>query len=259
MRFNQKFFIICFSVSLLIGCESTPEIVRDEPAITGTQKRLKNDSPQRIVQIMRRANSLYKDGNFNGAANQYQKAAVMGSAKAQNALAVMYTEGRGVPQSFGEAIKWFQKAAKQNFSEAEYNLARIHYKGTGVPKNVTQAKKWFSKAAEHGHAKAQDELGQLYYSERDFRQAGNWFSKAAEQGMPNSQNQLGFMYYEGKGVKKNLILAYKWVSLAVLLGNQEAIRAMKFLIKTLSETEISSGDKLASQWLKKHPNAKRRL
>ncbi len=258
MILKKNLFIILCSVILLAGCET--ETIRDEPTITGTQKRLKNDSPQRIVQIMRRANSLYKDGNFNGAANQYQKAAVMGSAKAQNALAVMYTEGRGVPQSFGEAIKWFQKAAAQNFSEAEYNLARMHYKGTGVPKNVGQAKKWFTKAAERGYAKAQDELGMLYYLERDFSQAANWFSKAAEQGMPNSQNQLGFMYYEGKGVKKNLTLAYKWVSLAVLLGgNQEAIEAMKFLIKTLSETEISSGDKLASEWLKKHPNAKRRL
>ena len=257
MRLNKKLFIIVFSVILLTGCET--ENIRDEPVITGTQKRLKNDSPQRIVQIMRRAKSLYKGENFNGAANQYQKAAMMGSAKAQNALAVMYTEGRGVPQSFGEAIKWFQKAAKQNFSEAEYNLARIHYKGTGVPKNVTQAKKWFTKAALQGHAKAQDELGQIYYSKPDFRQAADWFSKAAEQGMPNSQNQLGFMYYEGKGVKKNLILAYKWVSLAVLLGNQEAIQAMKFLIKTLSVEQIASGEKLASQWLKKHPNAKKRL
>ena len=259
MILNKKIFIIAFSVILLTACESTPERVGDEPTITGAEKRLKNNSTHRVEQIMRRANSLYKSGNFNGAANQYQKAAMMGSAKAQNALAVMYTEGRGVPQSFGEAIKWFQKSAAQNFSEAEYNLARIHYKGTGVPKNVKQAKQWFQKSAAHGHPKAQDELGQLYYSKRDFRQAANWFSKAAEQGMPNSQNQLGFMYYEGKGVKKNLILAYKWVSLAVLLGNQEAIKAMKFLIKTLSVEQIASGEKLASKWLKKHPNAKRRL
>jgi len=256
MIFNKKLFILFFSVILLAACESTPEIVHDEPTITGSEKRLKNDTHQRIAQIMRRANSLYKKGNFNSAANNYQRAAVMGSAKAQNALAVMYTEGRGVPQDFDKATNWFHKAANQGLPEAEYNLARMYYKGKGVPKDLTPAKKWFYKAASQGHAKAQDELGRIYYSKQDFRQAAIWIPKAAEQGMPKSQNQLGLMYYKGEGVKKNLILAYKWVSLAVLLGNHEAIKAMKFLIKTLSVEQIASGERLASDWLKKHPNPK---
>ncbi len=242
----------------LTACESTPERVYNESTIVGvenTQKRLKNDSPQRITQIIKRANSQYKAGNFSGAATNYQKAAMMGSAKAQNALAIMYTEGRGVPQNFAEAVKWFKKAANQGLADAEYYLARMYYKGTGVPKNLTLAKKWFHKAASQGHAKAQDELGLLYYSERNYRQAALWLSKAAEQGMPNSQNTLGFMYYKGnEGVAKNLSFAYKWVLLAVIRGNHEAIKAMKFLIKTLSVEEIASGERLASEWLKKHSN-----
>lgn len=236
--FNNKLFIIFFSVILLTACEST--IVRDDPV---------------IEQIMIRANSQYQAGNFNSAAINYQKAAMMGSAKAQNALGIMYTEGRGVPQNFSEAAKWFQKAANQGLPDAEYYLARMYYKGKGVPKNLTQAKKWFKKAASQGHAKAQDELGLLYYSERNFRQAAVWIPKAAEQGMPNSQNQLGLMYYKGEGVAKNYKLAYKWVSLAVLRGgNEEAIKAMKFLIKTLSVKQIALGQSLADEWLKKHPN-----
>ncbi len=235
--FNKKLFIIFFSVILLTACESA--IVRDDPA---------------IKQIMIRANSQYKAGNFNSAAINYQKAAMMGSARAQNALAVMYTEGRGVSKDFGEATNWFKKAANQGLPDAEYNLARMYYKGKGVSKNLKQAKKLFSKAASQGHAKAQDELGQLYYSERDFRQAALWISKAAEQGMPNSQNKLGLMYYKGEGVPKNFKLAYKWVSLAVLRGNHEAMKAMKFLIKTLSVKQIASGERLASEWIKKHPN-----
>jgi TPR repeat protein len=255
MTFYNQFFIIFVSVILLTACESTPERVSNESTIVGAQKRLKNDSPQRIVQIIKRANSLYKAGNFSSAATNYQKAAMMGSAKAQNALAIMYTEGRGVPQNFAEATKWFQKAANQGLPDAEYYLARMYYKGKGVPKNLTQAKKWFNKAASQGHAQAQDELGLLYYSERNFRKAALWFSKAAEQGMPNSQNQLGLMYYKGdEGVAKNRNFAYKWVLLAVIRGNHEAIKAMKFLIKTLSVEEIASGERLASEWLKKHPN-----
>jgi TPR repeat protein len=254
MIFNKKIFIIFFSVILLAACESTTEMVRDN-SIESSQKRLKNNAPSRIQQIMRRASSQYKAGNFSSATTNYQKAAMMGSAKAQNALAIMYTEGRGVPQNFSEAAKWFQKAANQGLPDAEYNLARMYYKGKGVPKDLTKAKKWFNKAASQGYAKAQDELGLLYYSKRNFRKAALWFSKAAEQGMPNSQNTLGFMYYKGnEGVSKNYSFAYKWVLLAVIRGNHEAIKAMKFLIKTLSVKEIALGERLASEWLKKHPN-----
>ena len=52
-----------------------------------------------------------------------QYAAVNGSPKAQLVLAVMYSEGVGVPQDYARAFHWFQEADKQGSPEAKYAMS----------------------------------------------------------------------------------------------------------------------------------------
>ena len=48
-----------------------------------------------------------------------------GDADAQYNLGVCYEKGRGVTQSYDEAVKWFRKAAEQGYSRAKDSLTRL--------------------------------------------------------------------------------------------------------------------------------------
>ena len=41
-----------------------------------------------------------------------------------------------------------------------------------------------------------------------------WFRKAAEQGEPYAQTILGLSYFAGKGVAKDVVEGYAWMSLS---------------------------------------------
>jgi len=52
-------------------------------------------------------------------------------------------------------------------------------------------------------------------SEKSAEKAAVIFKMLAERNLSPAQHMLGNMYYKGKGVEKNDLLAYKWLSLAV--------------------------------------------
>ena len=72
--------------------------------------------------------------------------AAQGHAAAQSKLGVMYTNGQGVPQDDGEAVKWFRAAAEQGHAGAQSNLGLMYREGRGVPHYV-QAHMWYNLAA----------------------------------------------------------------------------------------------------------------
>jgi len=81
-----------------------------------------------------------------------------GDIKAQNALGTMYLEGKGVPQSYSEAVRWFRKAADRGYAKGQYNLGNMYYYGRGVPQDRAEAEQWYHKAADQGDAYAQRAL-----------------------------------------------------------------------------------------------------
>jgi uncharacterized protein len=52
-----------------------------------------------------------------------QYAAVNGSSKAQLVLAVMYSEGVGVPRDYARAFHWYEEADRQGSAEAKYAIS----------------------------------------------------------------------------------------------------------------------------------------
>ena len=72
-----------------------------------------------------------------------------GVAKAQTHLGFMYANGRGVPQSYVEAVKWYCRAAVQDEATAQYMLGLLYDKGQGVAENKVEAHKWLNLAAAH--------------------------------------------------------------------------------------------------------------
>jgi uncharacterized protein len=108
----------------------------------------------------RSAETLLKT-NPDRAVSACRRLADQGIAVAQRYLAIMYYNGRGVPQDYTQAAQWFSKAADQGDAVAQSNLGNMHYFGDGIPQNYAEAAKWYRKAADQGYAIAQFNLGKM--------------------------------------------------------------------------------------------------
>ena len=114
------------------------------------------------------------------------KLAAAGNPIAQNNLGFYYAFGKGVPQSYPQALKWLSAAASAGFAPAEVNLAVLYEKGWTGKVDVEQAMRWYRDAAEQGNPSAQCKLGNFYHYAhgvpRNDAVAAEWYRKAAEQG-----------------------------------------------------------------------------
>lgn len=68
-------------------------------------------------------------------AQAYRARAEQGDAISQYELALMYHQGKGMPQNYGEALRWYRKAADQGNAKAEYGLGYMYDTGEGVPQD----------------------------------------------------------------------------------------------------------------------------
>ena len=76
------------------------------------------------------------------------RSAEHGDASAQFALAVMYADGRGVPQDYVEAVTWSRRAAEQSHAGAQIYLWMSYDSGLGVPQqDYVEAHMWANLAA----------------------------------------------------------------------------------------------------------------
>lgn len=143
-----------------------------------------------------------------------RQAAERGNARAQNALGILYVNGRGVPQDDAQAVKWFRRAAEQGLAQGQVNLGNMYADGKGIARDERQAVEWYRKAAEQGDALAQSNLGFMFGNGRgvpkDDVQAAMWYRKAAEQGHASAQFDLAVRYANGIGVPKDDAQAAKW-------------------------------------------------
>jgi len=84
-----------------------------------------------------------------------------GDMDAQYNLGIMYYNGEGAPQDFGQAMNWFHLAAQQGDADAQFNLGLMIGRGEGVKKDPKISLQWFQKAAEQGHAEAKDIIAKM--------------------------------------------------------------------------------------------------
>jgi TPR repeat protein len=149
--------------------------------------------------------------DYRKSAEHYRTAALQGNANAMNNLACLYQEGKGVPKDDKEAVRWFEKAAELGDPEALTTLGYITIHGFGVPKDQPKGYHMIKEAAEDGYAPA--------------------------------QRKLGLYYMDGHGMLKNLGEAEKWLTLAAVQGDLEALSTIVDLmladkIKKLTRDEV---------------------
>ncbi len=153
---------------------------------------------------------------------------------------------------YATALCEFRPVAEQGDAEAQYNLGLLYDNGWGVPQDYGQARQWFEKAASQGVADAQFNLGMLYASghgvSQDYVQAWQWYEQAAAQGHAAAQLRLGLLYAHGRGVQKDYVQALKWHNLTAANGAEVAGRHRDALAEQMTPAQIAEAQKLAREW-----------
>lgn len=72
-------------------------------------------------------------------------AANKNDAEAENYLALLYRDGRGVDANPTKAFELWLKSATQDNLDAQNNLGYCYDKGFGTVQNTTEAFKWWKK------------------------------------------------------------------------------------------------------------------
>jgi TPR repeat protein len=79
-------------------------------------------------------------------------------------------------------------------------------------------------------------------------EAAEWYRKAAEQGYAEAQHELGMQYAEGRGVFRDNVLAYMWLSLSGTAAKTSADVDRATVIKRMSKRQIETAEQLVREW-----------
>lgn len=150
----------------------------------------------------------------------FKVVAEKGDAAAQYKIATMLESGKGTRKDVRQSVQWYMKAAEQGHSDAQFKIGWMYANGIGLRQDFAAAAKWYRLAATFNqNPDAQFRLGELHFNgrgvENDYAKAIKYYTMAGTQGHAASQYLLGSMYVEGWGVKRDLIVAYMWLKMAV--------------------------------------------
>ena len=95
--------------------------------------------------------AAYEKHDYAAAMKEWRPLAENGNARAQFLVALLYYDGKAVPQDYAEAKNWFEQSADRGYSRAQYNLGEMYATGQGVKRDYSQAYKWLSLCAASGN------------------------------------------------------------------------------------------------------------
>jgi hypothetical protein len=159
-------------------------------------------------------------------AEAYGVRAEKGEAEAEYEFGREYSNGRGVPQNYAEALRWYRKAADQNLAKAQYDVGYSYYYGYGVGGDFTEALRWFHLAANQNDPGAENEIGISYEVGNgvtvDYNEAARWYRLAADHGYATAEYNLGRMYAYGYGIARDRVRARELITKAANQGYRPA-------------------------------------
>ena len=203
------------------------------------------------------AYAAYHDAKFAFANHDYQGAfdsciedARSGDADCENAIGVLYLEGKSVAQSTRTAIQWFKRAADKDHAASQFNLGLAYARDQPGFRNFSKSAEAILKAAENGHVHAQLLIGN-YFAEGmgvpiDNQKAFNWWKVAAERNSAMAQNNLGWAFLHGIGTEKNVEIANQWFEKAINQSNdlnarELATKNSESIHKQMPKSQYSEG------------------
>jgi uncharacterized protein len=186
--------------------------------------------------------------------------ALKGDAEAQYHVGMMYNNGIGTPQDPSQAFGWFEKSATSKDALGAYKLG-CYYAGqfTGVVEpHEDTALKYKLIAAEAGYSLAQHDFAAIYSRRGNSEEAVKWLTLAAAQGFDMSFYGLYSSYIEGKGVPKDIPLAYTNLKLALLTTEKNVTDSTTALLDEMaakmSAADLAKAQKTIIDW-KPQPTA----
>lgn len=185
-----------------------------------------------------------------------RQAAMRGEPVAQVEVASRFAAGQGVGRDLQQAFYWYGRAAAQGQAVAQFRFAALYEGGLGTARDVERARVWYTRAAAQGNVKAMHNLAVLSVSggRADYAAAASWFAKAADFGLADSQVNLAILYQSGRGVPKDLKMAYKWLALARRGGDEEAAARLAQVRARLSTAELEATDAAIADWRARTPD-----
>ena len=138
-------------------------------------------------------------------------------------LGGMYYGGRGVHQSYKEAVKWYEKAAEKLDEYGLCYLGYCYYYGRDIDIDYEKAYLCFSHSAFLENSNAMFKLGDMYFNgfhvEENKEAAFFWYNKSYTNAVSKYEKssiayRLGRCYLYGYGVKQNLLKALKKLQIA---------------------------------------------
>lgn len=185
---------------------------------------------------------------------QIQDLAERGSSDAQYHLGMMYNNGIGTKKDIKQAFYWFRKSAELGDVLAAFKLG-CYYSGQcndSVLVDKEKAIYYTQIAADAGYALAQQQIGAVRYEQKQYEDAINWWKLAAEQGDPLSLFYLSALYLEGKGIPKDIVLAYSYFKLSKLRSegcvNPNAQSSLDKIKSEMTAEDYKKAEQLVSKY-----------
>ena len=94
----------------------------------------------------------YDKGDYQKAAELYQKACDSGETMGCFTLGFLYLNGQGVKQDYQKATELYQKACDGGDAKGCFNLGVLYHNGQGVNQNYQKAAQLYQKACDEGEA-----------------------------------------------------------------------------------------------------------
>lgn len=181
------------------------------------------------------------------------------------------------------ALKVLREDATRGVREAQIILGMLYEHGLLVRKDNERALEWYSSAAEEGLAEARLLHAELsachwldkYHEEKTAREelilkasreklgcpptgaveAFEWYRKLADEGHPDAQWELFKAYWNGRGVRKNEIVAFKWMILACERHPDEEVRTVmedhRQTLAAILHLDFDKSERMARKWTPK--------
>lgn len=138
-----------------------------------------------------------------GPRDELQRLAKGGNARAQHAVGMIYTQGRGTEVNHELANIWYRKSAEAGFVLAQASLAWNQAHGIGMAADPALAFENYRRAAEQGHPYAMNNVAVMYYrgqgTRPDVKASFDWFMRAAEAGLARGAHNVASQLENGNG------------------------------------------------------------
>jgi uncharacterized protein len=144
---------------------------------------------------------------------QLLHAAKEGDIDSENALAILYSNGKAEPylhRDSNMAMTWWTRAAKRGQQEAALHLGMANFFPIDHAPNYQAGIDWLKQSAQLGNAHAQYLFGNICFkglhTPKDVIAAIKLWTESSAQGYSKAQRSLGELYLAGDGVKQDNLL-----------------------------------------------------